>query len=551
MRNPVEIGHAGAGNAAPRGLLVLGYQGILTADPEHRAGSDACPEKLPAAELPLEPWSRDAQGDLRRRLFAGPQECGGECIDIGALAEPLRERLAGILTQVLAVHPDTSEETLGRTYPLLAALLNSAVDEWVDAIATFHTRFHRDAARLAEWMGLAELPELVSLTPARSDTHAGGHMVMRLLFQGGRCIYYKPRPVTGEWLWDRLVQAVNAHSGLELDSAAALVGRNERYGWVASLTPRQGLAAWDQSSADAGAWWHAAGATLCLAAHVRMTDLHLANVMATCRGPAPVDAESFGSPRPADEALTAGAQGQAISAALANLLDTGLLPNVGPGELPDVSGLFGKAAAVPGILVPSWSREPSGAHTVRMVPSALLDQGNAPSGFSPLQVMPLLVSGYREAANALMRCRDGVLLSGSAWRQMLEHLHAPRIILRDTLVYGLLLSESLQPERLQSEQRRRIALRNSLRACGGGAFPHAVARVELRNLLNLHFPRFTALPNSRSLAGSSGRPLARRFLACSPQEAVLRGIAELSNKRLDEVLIPALLLALLGQRGRS
>lgn len=278
-----------------------------------------------------------------------------------------------------------------------------------------------------------------------------------------------------------------------------------------------------------------------------MTDLHLANVMATNSGPAPVDAESFGSP---PTAAAAGAS-QGFAAIVDTLRDTGLLPSHHPGELPDVSGLFGRAAAVPGILVPQWSDGPGGTRRLRMVSSALVDQGNAPPGASPLQVLPLLVSGYREAADALMRCRESLVSPGSAWRRMLEQIHAPRIILRDTLTYGLLLSESLHPDQLQSLQRRRSVLRNTLQERSRGAVPEAVLRAELRSLLGLHIPRFTALPGSRTLATSSGRRLAQRFLACSPAEAVLQGIGQLSTQRLNELHVPGLLLAILGQQGRS
>jgi hypothetical protein len=526
-----------------RGVLVLGYQGTLAPDPQH------CLNPAPGELRQLEPRIAAALHDLQRRLAAGSPACAGECIDPTALIGPLRERLTGIVTQSLALDPNLSPDTLASTFPVLAALLQSAAAEWVDAIAVFHQRFHRDAARLAAWLGDSHLPQLASLACATSDTHAGGHLVLRLAFRDGRSIYYKPRPVTGEWLWHRAVDAVNACSDLRLASAKALPGANGRYGWVASVPRPSKSSTWDRHTQEFSAWWHAAGATLCLAAHLRMTDLHMANVVATGRGPVPVDAESLGSPRTAAEAPGSAPPDPALAAILHNLLDTGLLPSSDPGGLPGVSGLFGKSAAVPDILVPCWSAASAGAP--QFVPSALLDHGNAPPGVSPLQVLPLLVSGYREAAAALLRCRDSLTAPGSPWRLTLEHRHAPRIVLRDTLSYGLLLSESLASPQLQFEQRRRTALRSLLCDRGDGAFPQAVLRTELRELLGLHIPRFTALPGSRSLASSSSRPLAPGFLCCSPGQAVLRSLNELSAQRLGDLHIPALQLALLANRGSS
>ena len=119
-----------------------------------------------------------------------------------------------------------------------------------------------------------------------------------------------------------------------------------------------------------------------------MTDLHLANIMATSLGPGIVDAESLGSPPIAARARVRHAPEPAIIVMLDSLLATGLLPIRGATGLPDVSGLFAGAAPVPGILVPRWSPVPGGARLVEMVSSRLVDHGNAPPGASPLQVLP-------------------------------------------------------------------------------------------------------------------------------------------------------------------
>ncbi len=523
-------------HATPPRLLALGFHGTLMPDP-HAAAS------APGAhrDFSLDSWIATAIRDLRRHLAAGHPECGGQCFDHATLVSPLRERLLGILAQ--ALYANAMDESLAQ-YPALPALLNAAISEWADSIAVFHRRFHRDAPRLAAWLGHAELPGLASVTSAASDPHAGGHKVLQLILRDGSRIFYKPRPVTGEWLWHRLVCTVNAHSALRLPSAAALQGAGGHYGWVAPLPPHPALRDSDQRGAEG--YWHAAGATICLAAHLRMTDLHMANILATCQGPAPVDAESLGTPQTAAAARTG--RGGEFLAFVDSLLDTGLLPVHHAGNLPDVSGLFGRAAPVPDILVPCWSAGPAGARRLLLAPAALADQGNSPPAVSPLQVLPLLVGGYREAALALMRCRDGLLSPGSPWRRTLEDVHAPRVILRDTLAYGLLLSESLQPGHLQSPRRRRTVLRKALEDGISGTLPQAVLRSELRDLFQLHIPRLIALPGSRSLAASSGRSLAPGFLACSPPQAVLRPIGELSPQRLSEVHVPALLLAVLSRR---
>ena len=525
--------------------LVLGYHGTLMPDP---AGSSSAGGAVECnLGIAVEPWLENAARELALRLSA--ERTGGEAVDHGALIDSLKGRLTGMLAQAMMACPDATAEQVVREFPVLAGLMKVAVTEWADAITVFHQRLRSDASRLATWLGYKELPCVESLTAAGSDHHSGAHTAMRVLFQGGRNIYYKPRPVTGEWLWDRLVQEVNPHLSSPLASARALGGANGRYGWIESLLPHGQLQNLDKASAQAATYWQAAGATLCLAEHMRMTDLHMANMMATSRGPALLDGESLGTPRATLATPTRAEARQPFAETLSDLLDTGLLPVENPSGLPETSGLLGKSAAVAQILIPSWSKDRDGRSRLAMTPAVLVDHRNAPPHGSPIEMLPLLVSGYREAASALMRCRESLISAGSEWRRTLEHQHAPRIILRDTLTYSILISRSLQPKQLQHAKHRAAALRNALRYFGPGDFPHAILRTEARALGGLHIPRFIGLPGTRTLAGTSGRALAPDFLSCSPCVAVLRKLGELTPNRLSEVQIPGLLQAVLRRMG--
>jgi lantibiotic modifying enzyme len=540
-------------------MLVIGYHGTLrpdTASPSEDAPARDQPGTVSIASPPqmdqfIEPLLANALLALEscspgnQRIFAGKQ------IPLDGLLGLLRRRLQDILTLTIAAHienadsPTTlTEHKLAHNFPVLATLLQQAVSEWVIAAVTFLQRLQRDASRLAEWLGVGSLPPVESLSATASDTHPGGHVVLCLIFHGGRCVYYKPRAVTGEWLWHSLLESVaEADPSLSLPAARVLPGSSlERYGWMESVTAQDIPQRTVEKPAEGPLYWRSAGAMLCLAYHACLTDLHLGNIIATPRGPAVTDAECLGTPGvPAAQAITRDSTEH--DAFLESVMDTGLLPGRSTPDLPDVSGLFGSAAPVPGLRLPQWTLQPNGQYRLTMAPACLLDHGNKPDDASPLTAMPHILEGYRLASKALLRARKTLLHAQSRWRSVLERQHAPRIVVRETFHYGLSLSRSLEPEQLRSEQQRRNMLLDALQKDAPAITPDALLRTELHSLLHLHVPRFVLLPGTRTLASGSGRSLGRNYASCTPVEVVIRRMEKLSEESLESVHVPAILLA--------
>jgi lantibiotic modifying enzyme len=126
----------------------------------------------------------------------------------------------------------------------------------------------------------------------------------------------------------------------------------------------------------------------------------------------------------------------------------------------------------------------------------------------------------------------------------LEKQHAPRIVLRDTLTYGRLISRSLEPQHLRSFYRRRNNILAELQSHSSQTLPAAVLRSELNAILHLHVPRLTILPGSRTLATGSGHAIAHRFTAATPAQSVFESIGALSSESIDNLHVPALLAAI-------
>lgn len=552
-------------NDEDRQMLVLGYRGTLQPD-RHSCGGESeaiasdgsvCVGSPPQMEGLIAPLLVGALHGLDRRVPSRHRALGGEAISVDGLLELLLERLQGILTLPVAAclargEASTAaiELSLRVEFPRLAPLLQQAVSEWVAATATFHERLHRDRTRLARWLGFATLPPVESVAGTTSDTHPGGHGVLRVIFKGGRSVYYKPRSISGEWLWHHLLEIIaEMDPALRLQAGRVLEGsRPDRYGWAESVLVR-GHA---DGPADGIGYWHAAGAMLCLAHHVSLTDLHLGNVLATANGPAVTDAECLGVPRLHDvSGRRPPRENEPVACFFEALMCTGLLLDRGVRDVPDVSGLFGSGGPVSDLGLPQWILEPDGRCRMMVAPAALLEHGNVPNRVSMLAVLPELLAGYRHAAGVLLRSRKALISTGSRWRFVLERNHAPRIVIRDTFRYSLLLSRFLEPRYLRAGGVRQSDLRRVLESDTSAAFPKALLRAEVHALERLHIPRLIALPGTRTLASGSGRALARNFAACTPSEEVIRRMEELSAELVEAVHVPALVLAMLRSGARS
>ena len=218
-------------------LLVMGYCGTLR--------PVQCQNFPPAMETLLEPWLAQASQRLNQHVCQQHRVFQGAPVPLESLLPLLKDRLIGILTQAVGVSGfasgDPTASDMLREFPLLQPLIRGAVCEWVEAIGTFLQRLHRDQSWLAASLRLVTLPPIQSISGAASDMHAGGHLVLRVCFQGGGCLYYKPRPLTGEWLWQRLLDAiVRLDPQLNLPASRVLPSdATSRYGWAESVRPEE------------------------------------------------------------------------------------------------------------------------------------------------------------------------------------------------------------------------------------------------------------------------------------------------------------------------
>jgi hypothetical protein len=611
---------SGGGDRGGRhaGVLLPGWQGsLIPADP-CLANAPTMPEPF---DRLLQPMLEGALMELKRKVPPTVLGCRGAAIPVEHLLPILRSRLTGLIIVPLGL---ACEEGSGRVdlaggvaasvwrdslarFPLLTPLLAVATKGWIQSTEAFLRRLDRDGARIAEWLGCSSLPPICGLAGTGADPHDGGNTVLLITFASGQQLYYKPRAITGEFLWQALLRELAASApDCSLPAARVLPGS-----LTTSVSDRSGVAglgdlaagygwmeAFATHAAPAGdGYWQGAGALLCLAQHCALTDLHAENVVRQETGPAVVDAECLGSGAVAGSGIFAeevlengrgcgvpGGEADAVRGMVEQMLATGLLgssrlradglsdvsgPDVSGLDVSgldvsgldvsglDVSGLFGRAAPLPSLLLPYWRPAAGGRLQLGLTPAYLPLQSRRPAPTSAIAVLPRLREGYRAAARALLASRSRLMAKGG-WLDTLERVHAPRVLVRTTLEYALVLSRSLLPEYLQSSTDRRAALHTLLEAyphlLGKGRLPAAIAEAEVEALAGLDLPRFAlrlgASPDTPMTLEPGGIPFpgAGRATPAStamPKSTVRRRLEALSEESLEVNCLPALSVACL------
>jgi type 2 lantibiotic biosynthesis protein LanM len=395
-------------------------------------------------------------------------------------------------------------EALFQEYPVLARLLATRLDLWVEAQAEFLERLNRDWSEIGrEWADPLHRVEAVDV--GLSDPHQGGRSVAVLTFASGMKLVYKPKALAQEEAFFDLLEWLNGR-GPALHLRRLRVLSRPQYGWV-EFVERAPC----RDDDEARAFYRRAGMLLAVLYVLGGTDAHYQNVIAAGEHPVLVDAETLLQHRKL-ELTPVGPDGGARYAAGHQLADsvlrTGLLPRWEFGAdrsvAYDVSGLGAAAGQhVPGRAL-RWLSVNTDAMTLADAATHLDDADNVPqlrgAALSPADYEANLVAGFRDVYR-LMRAERAALLAPGGPLARLAGLPV-RFVFRATRVYGWLLARTLDPQYLRDGADRGIELDVLSRAFFAGdqrppTWP--LLRAEQEALERLDVPFFLAQPESAAL----------------------------------------------------
>lgn len=252
----------------------------------------------------------------------------------GALpGETPEERAAGFMRDL--GRAERAREFLGENRSL-ARLLYERRRLGIEAGRELLERLELDRPSLAELLGREPGP-LAGVTPL-GDAHQGGRRVVRLDFEGGARVVYKPRSMAADRAYAGLLAGLGA-AGFEPGFSTLACVAREGYGWQEWAEPAP-----CGTAQAVERYYRRLGAHLALLHALRGIDFHHENVIACGEQPLLVDLEGLFHPRlgaeraPAVDPLIA-------ETGLDCVLRVGLLPRADVSFGVDVSGLGRDPAA--------------------------------------------------------------------------------------------------------------------------------------------------------------------------------------------------------------
>lgn len=422
-------------------------------------------------------------------------------------------------------------------YPVAARLVAQVTLFWIDFITEFLGRLETDAGEISARFSTGRpVGKLIDIRAGLSDPHHGGRSVLRLDFEGGQRLVYKPRSVRIDAAFCDLLQWLNARGYQPpLRSFSVLVRKD--YGWenFVEHTPCR-------NRREARQFYERAGALLYLIHGLRGTDIHYENMVATTEGPVVVDLEALCHPVMLRAPLALENKSGEKWEFDASVFRTNMLPM--PAPLSDRARSHDLSA------LGAFIHRQSGADSIRWK-NINSDKMEAVVGISRgiwkihrphLQGRPLAAHSYRDDVIKGFRKMSRFLGSdpekASEWQLRAAGMYAleTRFIKQRTMDYMTMIAHSLQPSLLVSGVDRSIELRG--RPHVPGTEPSDSAEAAAMEVLDVpYFSRVPAADGDSPIAPTDKADLRRQIsairssfgtekLTVHHHEAVVRELAQ-------------------------
>lgn len=451
---------------------------------------------------------------------------------------PSKEQYKAFIKEMLK---DGGLVSFFQEYPVLARLLATITDFWVDATREFLLRLASDWSRIQQtFQSETELGQVVAIKPSISDPHNNRRSVISVAFASGLKLIYKPRDLGLEEAYFKLLAWFN-QLGVPLQFKLLKVLNYSTYGWVEFV---QSLPCQDKQEVQR--YYQRTGMLLCVLYILKANDCHHENLIASGEHPVLVDMETL-MHHQAREIENLEKYGKALY--LANqllyedsVLRSNLLPQwlFGPDRKVtfDLSGLGGDSEQETSYRVPKLNNINTDDMFLRYESVKMSPKANVPSlngiTLSPNDYVEELVDGFQQMYQFLVEHRKALLALDGPLAALVHQ--RVRFVFRPTRVYASVLNSTLQPRYLRDGVERSIqldALSRALLLSDSNSPFWPLLRVELQALEQMDIPHFAAYSDSDALSISPTQNLEQCFQEPSYSGVIAR-LQQLSNKDLAQ-----------------
>lgn len=425
-------------------------------------------------------------------------------------------------------------------YPVLARLLILILDNWLNFGLEFLSHLCADWPLILEEFSPGKLVgKLVRWESGAGDNHKEGRSVLKLGFESGFKLIYKPRSLAIDQHFQKLLEWINEHIQIYYGENSLLfktikVLNRDNYGWVEFIEPTE-----CSSAQQIEHFYQRQGGYLALLYLLEATDFHQQNLIACGEHPVLIDLETLFQPHLKDSGELA-PEKVALESLSHSVLRVALLPErrYGGKETTgvNVSGLGGPGGQMSPQPVPIL--EGLGTDQMRVVCKKVEIAGSAN--------MPKLHGAPVDAGLYLEQFKLGFinlyeLLSFYKTALIAEPLaqfkkNQVRIILRPTYFYNKLLRESWHPDWLQNALERDRLFDRLWVVTQVEPYMAQFISLERRDLLAGDIPYFYTRADSVAIYDSHDNEVVPNFFAASGFRAVQQRLEQLSPQDLKKQL---------------
>ncbi len=397
-------------------------------------------------------------------------------------------------------------------YPMFGRLIVEMFDQWVENVRTFRERVESDGPALMERFDLDHEPgRVVDLVPLADDTHSGGQAIMKVEFEAGPTVVYKPRSVAAGATFYGFVDDLEGELPLPEFRKPTYLEREE-YGWMEWIEYRD-----CPDEAAVRRYYERAGGLIAIAYFLGLTDCQYENLLVEGEHPVLLDVETVLHPYADVDGRATKTGAESIkdrSVLLTDLLPFELDSSYG-GKNDAESGVGDGASNMPrllsGIAVSSADEEltdverpvfKAGNTDVMSVVEAPTDvdrDGNVPkvdgTDQPPSAYVDRIVDGFESTYRTMLRLRDDGRLS-----ELLGSFEGieNRYVHRATMEYGNAINALTSRSRLKDGVQFGIGIERLAASYFDADRSRASFDLydsERRSLESLEPPRFASTPD--------------------------------------------------------